>query len=224
MLQRGLLLAFIFSVNVVAETDQWQLWKQQEGASIYFKEHLNGILQVRAEITINDVQANDFMALLSDTEVAPLWIENVTQVDVLKNLSPSETIVWTQFNSPWPVSDRDMISYSCYQRLNNAQTKLTILAVPDYQAKREGVIRITELKASWLFTENSEGAVSRLTINHQVYADPGGTIPHWLSNKVALSSAMRTMQRLKTRLINKEYKQRDPVSQVGECTHQPSTS
>ena len=219
MLQRVLLLALLFSVKVVAEPAQWQLWKQRDGASVHYKKHANGIFEVQAEISVFGVTANDFMALLSDTESAPLWIENVTQVQVLKRLSPSENIVYTQFDSPWPVADRDMVSYSCYRRVNHTQTELKITAFTDFLEKREGVIRITDLNASWLLTETSAQGQSQLTIRHVVYADPGGAIPHWLSNKVGLKSAMHTLLALKQRLLEQTYQPNEQITELGSCNY-----
>lgn len=216
-----ILLALLFSASVLSDTAHWQLWKQRDGASVHYKKHENGIFEVQAEIAVTGVTANDFMALLSDTESAPLWVENVTHVQVLKRLSPSENIVYTQFNSPWPVADRDMVSYSCYRRVSDTQTELTIAAFPGFLDKREGVIRITELKASWLLTELDNEEHSQLTIRHVVYADPGGAIVHWLSNKIGLKSAMHTLLALKQRLLNKSYHPNEQIAELGDCSQQP---
>lgn len=220
MLQRVLFLALLFSVKVMAQPSEWQLWKQRDGTSVHYKKHASGIFEVQAEIAVTGVTANDFMALLSDTESAPLWVENVTHVQVLKRLSPSENIVYTQFDSPWPVADRDMVSYSCYRRVNRTQTELMITAVTDFLEKSKGVIRITDLNASWLLTETSEQGESQLTIRHVVYADPAGAIPHWLSNKIGLKSAMHTLLALKQRLLEKTYQPNEQKIELGDCSQQ----
>ncbi|MFT6786734.1 MAG: hypothetical protein ACJAVX_000077 [Pseudoalteromonas rhizosphaerae] len=219
MVRRVLLLMLLFSADAISDVQHWQLWKQRDGASVYYKKHDNGIFEVQAEITVEGVTANDFMTLLSDTDSAPLWIDNVTHVKVLERLSPSETIVHTEFDSPWPLADRDMVSYSCYQQLNDTQTKLTIAAKTGELAKRQAVIRITDLKAHWLLTQHSSEGQSLLTITYEIYANPGGAIPYWLSNKVGLKSAMHTLLALKLRLINKTYQTNQQVSQVGNCIH-----
>ncbi|MFU2511313.1 START domain-containing protein [Pseudoalteromonas sp. ASV78] len=220
MRRRIILLTLLFSTSVLSDIQQWQLWKQRDGVSVHYKKHENGIFEVQAEMMVSGVTANDFMALLSDTDSAPLWIENVTHVQVLRRLSPSETIVHSQFDSPWPVADRDMVSYSCYRRVNHTQTELMITAVTDFLEKSKGVIRITELKASWLLTETSEQGQSQLAIRHVVYADPGGAIPHWFSNKVGLKSAMHTLLALKQRLLEKTYQPNKQIIELGDCSQQ----
>lgn len=203
--------------SLQAQEKQWQLWKQQDGASVYYKKHDNGILEVRGTITVLGSTADDFMALLSDTKQAPKWIENATFVEVLSRPSASETIVYTKFNSPWPVTDRDMVSYSCYQRLSPSQTQLSIRAYPDYKASVDSVIRIKDLQARWLLEEQHTQQSRSLTLTHDVYADPGGAIPHWLSNKVALKSALKTLLGLRQQLIKKAYIPAENISKVGNC-------
>ncbi|OUS74153.1 hypothetical protein B5G52_02055 [Pseudoalteromonas sp. A601] len=214
------LLLFItafYCLTAPAQEKQWQLWKQQDGASISYKKHENGILEVRGSITVHGSSADDFMALLSDTQQAPLWIENVTFVEVLSRLSSSETIVYTQLDSPWPVTDRDMVSYSCYRRLSPSQTELIIKAYPDYKAELDSVIRIKDLQARWLLNEENTEQGRSLTLTHDVYADPGGAIPHWISNKVGLKSALKTLLELRRQLNMKAYTPALQISQAGDC-------
>lgn len=214
------LLLFItafYCLAVHAQEKQWQLWKQQDGASISYKKHDNGIFEVRGSITVQGSTADDFMALLSDTQQAPFWIENVTSVEVLSRLSASETIVYTRLDSPWPVTDRDMVSYSCYQRLSPSQTELVITAYPDYKTELDSVIRIKDLQARWLLNEQNTEQGRSLTLTHDVYADPGGAIPHWISNKVGLKSALKTLLELRRQLNMKAYTPALQISQAGDC-------
>lgn len=218
MWQKLLFIALFCSESAMAEVKSWQLWKHQNGVSIHYKKHDNGIFEVRGTVTVSNTNAGDFMALLSDAENAPQWIENVKSVKILARLSPSETVVYTQLDSPWPVSDRDMVSYSCYKRLNNTDTELKISAYPDYFDEQPNMIRITEIEGSWLLSEKIVQGLPQLTIVHEIYADPGGAIPHWISNKVGLKSALLTMLTLEKKLLSKDFQTNNTVSKTGECT------
>ena len=193
MWQKVLLIALFCSANAAAEVKSWQLWKHQSGVSVQYKKHDNGIFEVRGTVTVSNTNADDFMALLSDTENTPQWIENVKSVKILARLSPSETVVYTQLDSPWPVSDRDMVSYSCYKRLNITDTELKISTYPNYFDEQPNMIRITEIEGRWLLSEKIVQGLPQLTVVHEIYADPGGAIPHWISNKVGLKSAFSTL-------------------------------
>lgn len=206
----------LLSFSCTAQDIQWQHWKSQDGITVNYKKHANGIFEVQADMSVKAVMASNFMALLSDTSKATQWVENVTQVKVLARPSRSEAIVHTQFDPPWPVSNRDMVSHSCYKEISALQTELIIQGRADYIPKLEGVIRIEQLRASWLLTQNNQG----LSIKHTIFADPGGALPHWISNKVGLKSALKTMQALREQLTNKGYTKAEQMSVAGECKNQ----
>jgi len=198
----------------VANPIEWQTYKQQDDIKVSYKKHETGIIEINASVLVKNAKASDFMALLSDTDNAPNWLENVKSVTLMERLSPSETLVYTHFNSPWPVLDRDLVSYSCYHALGEHKTELKIISQPYAKAEVSGVVRIKELRAYWRLEEQQ----SHLLVSHQAYADPGGSIPHWLSNKVSLKSVYKTLQALTEQLTNNQFSRDNLISQLGSCS------
>jgi|TARA_B100000700_G_scaffold93374_1_gene105413 hypothetical protein len=198
----------------VANPIEWQTYKQQDDIKVSYKKHETGIIEINASVLVKNAKASDFMALLSDTDNAPNWLENVKSVTLMERLSPSETLVYTHFNSPWPVLDRDLVSYSCYHALGEHKTELKIISQPYAKAEVSGVVRIKELRAYWRLEEQQ----SNLLVSHQAYADPGGSIPHWLSNKVSLKSVYKTLQALTEQLTNNQFSRDNLISQLGSCS------
>jgi hypothetical protein len=164
-------------------------------------------------VLVKNAKASDFMALLSDTDNAANWLENVKSVTLMERLSPSETLVYTHFNSPWPVSDRDLVSYSCYHALDEHKTELQIKSQPYAKAEVAGLVRIKDLTAYWRLEQQQ----SNLLVSHQAYADPSGSIPHWLSNKVSLKSVYKTLQALREQLTNNQFSRANTRSIPGTC-------
>lgn len=214
----GLLIILCCFTVYSAQQTPWQLWKTQDGVSVSFKKHLNGIVEVQGTLQIENSTASDFMALLSDTERAPKWVENVSHVEVLARPSDAETIVYTKINSPWPIRDRDMVSYSCYKRLNPTQTLLTISAYSGFKEHVDSVVRIKDLKATWLLEEHNSQEKVSLALTHTVYADPGGAIPHWLSNNVSLKSTLKTLRALRSELAQEQYHAAPTDIKEGNCS------
>ncbi|WP_199530169.1 START domain-containing protein [Pseudoalteromonas sp. bablab_jr010] len=202
------------SLSAVANPIEWQTYKQQDDIKVSYKKHETGIIEINASVLVKNAKASDFMALLSDTDNAPNWLENVKSVTLMERLSPSETLVYTHFNSPWPVLDRDLVSYSCYHALGEHKTELKIISQPYAKAEVSGVVRIKELRAYWRLEEQQ----SHLLVSHQAYADPGGSIPHWLSNKVSLKSVYKTLQALTEQLTNNQFSRDNLISQLGSCS------
>ncbi|WP_161804334.1 START domain-containing protein [Pseudoalteromonas lipolytica] len=202
------------SLSAVANPIEWQTYKQQDDIKVSYKKHETGIIEINASVLVKNAKASDFMALLSDTDNAPNWLENVKSVTLMERLSPSETLVYTHFNSPWPVLDRDLVSYSCYHALGEHKTELKIISQPYAKTEVSGVVRIKELRAYWRLEEQQ----SNLLVSHQAYADPGGSIPHWLSNKVSLKSVYKTLQALTEQLTNNQFSRDNLISQLGSCS------
>lgn len=209
-----IVLLFLLSIDVHAST-AWQLYEDKQGVSVYFQKAADNTIKMKAAVTIENRTAADFIALLSDTNVASDWIENITEVKLLKYLSPSENLVYSYIDSPWPVANRDVVTYSCYSQVNSQQTRLSIHARPRLLPKTKGVVRISTLKATWLLTQQ----VNNLHIKYQVYALPGGSIPMWLNNRVALKSTYNTLKNLSDILISRQYKAQPKVIRTGDCTH-----
>ncbi len=202
------------SLSAVANPIEWQTYKQQDDIKVSYKKHETGIIEINASVLVKNAKASDFMALLSDTDNAPNWLENVKSVTLMERLSPSETLVYTHFNSPWPVSDRDLVSYSCYHALDEHKTELQIKSQPYAKAEVAGLVRIKDLTAYWRLEQQQ----SNLLVSHQAYADPSGSIPHWLSNKVSLKSVYKTLQALREQLTNNQFSRDNLISQLGSCS------
>ncbi len=201
------------SISAWANPIEWQTYKQQDDITVSYKKHETGIIEIKASVLVKNAKASDFMALLSDTDNAANWLENVKSVTLMERLSPSETLVYTHFNSPWPVSDRDLVSYSCYYALEEHKTELQIKSQPYAKAEVAGLVRIKDLTAYWRLEQQQ----SNLLVSHQAYADPSGSIPHWLSNKVSLKSVYKTLQALREQLTNNQFSRANTRSIPGTC-------
>ena len=202
----------LVSFNTYAEPI-WHLYKNKNGVSVYYQSHSDNTFEVKAQMSVKGVSTNEFLELLSDTDAAPQWLENISQVKVIKHISPSENLVYSYFNSPWPVRDRDSITHSCYSQLTANKSQLLINARPNELPQNDGVIRITTLNARWLLSEDK----GRLDIEYLVYALSDGSIPTWLSNKVGLKSTYNTFMNLHQMLTHKKYTPKLPVIKAGQC-------
>ena len=206
------ILIFIASFHTFAEP-AWLQYKNEQGVSVYYQKNHDNTFIVKGELSISNATARDFLELLSDTSVASNWIENVSQVRVIDVLSPSENLVYSFFNLPWPMANRDAVTYSCYKMLSSEQSKLTIEARPNELPLIKNTLRIHTLKAHWLLTQEK----NNLKIVYQVYALPGGIIPTWLNNQVGLKSTLKTLINLRRILVSKRYKAIEPVIEAGGC-------
>ncbi|WP_462159310.1 START domain-containing protein [Pseudoalteromonas sp. GB56] len=204
--------ALVVLPQSVAAQPTWRTWKAQDQLNVSFAKNEQGRYAIKAKVLIANANAAQFVSLLHDTEHAPDWLEGVKQVRLLASPQPHHSHVFTLLNSPWPVADRELYSLSCYERLNEAQTKLIIKAVQSDSEVPKGRVRIEDLQASWLISEQPTG----LLLEYEVEADPAGAIPNWISNKVSLKSVYRTLSNLRARLANTQVMSPMPLT-TGQC-------
>jgi hypothetical protein len=171
----------------------WQFVKAEDGITLHTRPHSGGLVEIRAQMFIA-TSYSGFLLLLEDTENVPKWIDNVAQSRVLRQISPTENIVYTQFEAPWPALDRDMVTYSRYI-IENGSFTLFIEDAPNVLTEQSDYIRITDVKALWTLEKLTNGLTH---VEYVAFANPSGALPDWLVNKLAISSALKTFQGLRT--------------------------
>ncbi len=186
----------------------WQSWYSKDNLSVSYQKHESGLIEIKARASYANVNRQAFLNLLNDTQNASEWLSHVNSVKSLPWDKKAEDIVVTTLNAPWPLKDRVMLTHSCHQRVSNNSSKLLIKSVDEHQGAnflpQESFMKyifVSPIKGSWLLEETS----NTLLITHQIYADPQGNIPHWLSNKTALKGVKQTFQNLAKQLYRKQY-------------------
>ncbi|MGF1754809.1 START domain-containing protein [Vibrio makurazakiensis] len=209
------LLTLIVSFHSTAEqTNPWLFVTSENGITIHKRPHSDGLVEIKAQMQAKTTYSG-FLLLLEDSANVPNWIDRVSMSEVLKQLSTNENIVYTQFSAPWPARDRDMVTYSKYE-LGNGQFELTITDASTYIEKRSGYLRISKVEALWVLQPLNSGTTH---ITYTAFADPGGILPDWLSNKLSVAGALSTFQGLREQLP--KYQNSQHPNLPLEATHLP---
>ena len=155
----------------------WQFVKSEDGIVIDKRPHSEGLVEIRAKMQ-TPTSYSGFLLLLEDSDNVPNWIDNVSESQVLMQISETENIVYTQFKAPWPARNRDMVTYSQYS-VEDGQFVLSIKDASNYLAKESGYIRIYDVDALWTLQPLTNG---NTYITYTAYANAGGILPNWLMN------------------------------------------
>tara|TARA_Y100001956_G_scaffold61452_1_gene61303 strand:- start:287 stop:961 length:675 start_codon:yes stop_codon:yes gene_type:complete len=186
----------------------WKSWYSEDKLSISYQKQSSGLIEIKAQASFDNLNRQAFLNLLNDTQNASEWLSNVRSVRSMLWHTKGENIVVTVLNAPWPVKDRVMLTHSCHRLVSEATSKLLIKSIdkskraeflPLEQFKK--YIFVAPIEGSWLLEETS----NTLLITHQIYADPQGKIPTWLSNKTALKGVKKTFQNMAKQIYKKEY-------------------
>ncbi len=179
----------------------WKLAKSDSGIRVHTREHQGGLVEIRSQMFAETSYAA-FLVLLEDSNNVPNWVDNVSESRVLKQISPTENLVYTKFAAPWPAKDRDMVTYSRYQLIDGA-FQLEINDASQQYPEQPGFIRIKAVEATWTLQKLTNGLTH---IDYTAYADPGGVLPDWLTNKLSVSGALNTFSALKTQLPKYQHR------------------
>lgn len=150
-------------------------------------DEIQGVLRVKASL-------NAVMALLRDAPFNRNWVDRSGGARVLQESGYGQAYVYGVVDAPFPMSDRDTVVRFDYRQ--DPATKIitvTITNLPDYVPERADFIRVPVMGGHWGLKPEAGGWVE---VTYQIYGDPGGWIPGWLANRVAVSSVKNTLQNL----------------------------
>ncbi|OEF87890.1 START domain-containing protein [Vibrio splendidus] len=197
-----ILVATSFSV-LASDGNEWKLVRNKQGIEVYNRKvEGNDLKDFRAEA---DIQANltSIIALFTDTSVGTQWVENIDEMEEIKHFSDAHTITKTYTKAPWPVSDREAIVENVIsQEPNTLIVTIEQHGKPNYLPNNKKVIRVAKLESRWVLTPIDKETTH---ISYQVLSDPGGSIPSWLINMVAVSQPYNTLLGLSKILNSKDY-------------------
>jgi hypothetical protein len=209
------LVSLLMSLPLSAD-DDWKLWRDQDEIKIYSRMSGSGYLDIRATTKINTT-LSAFIALLHDTARVPEWVQSVSDVTVIKVLGERSNIVHTQFQAPWPVANRDMVTFSEYSQPEPCSLVLNISDRHDAIPELEGYIRIIDVRSRWLLAVQPGGSVN---VDYQAHANTSGLLPKWIANRTSLQTAFKTFQALPQQLAEPRYQEK-VVGGIMECPAQP---
>lgn len=198
----GLMLMIVSFAPIHASTTaKWTLHSDKNHIKIYTQTLAVGI-KVKA---VTDIKASlgALLALLEDTNQAPTWIANCKKVVIEAAPSPYERRVHVYYNAPWPVRDRDMVTYSIV-KLDQDGLGYQI------EIKDEGhnfpivdkYVRMKHVQGTWTVRNIGSGIVR---VSYEGSGDASGKIPRWMSDNLLIKSTTKTFENLRDILSKSEY-------------------
>jgi hypothetical protein len=212
----GLYVCFLAWVGLpVHAQDDWQFWKEENGIKVYKRATSSAFVEIKAEMLVAS-RLSAFIALLQDTEATPSWLANISEVNVISQPDAYHHIVHSVFKAPWPIRNRDLVTRSYYYQASDKTLYLEISNCADCLPTIKNTIRVNRMGSQWKLLPISPDWV---LINYQGFVDPGGKIPIWFANIMALKATMETFQHLKLKIREKRYQfiSVPGISQSGEA-------
>jgi hypothetical protein len=189
------LLVFLLSCSDAFSQENWKLKKEKDGIKVYARRSQNSKFnEIKAEFRIK-TNIFKFFSVISDVDKYPLWVYGTKSAILLKRLNAEEVIYYSEFNAPWPVSNRDFYS-KLKISLDTIKKTITIVSnsIPDFKPGKKGIVRIPYSTAEW-----SVNTIDNSTLNviYKVAIDPGGKLPAWIVNMFATSGPIESFTKLR---------------------------
>lgn len=193
----GLLISFLlYSLVGTASSDLYEGWKLESdvaGVKVYSRA-VDGspFRQIKATAEVN-ASLEAVIAILTDYNNYKLWMNNITDSQVINQESDTVHYVYAYENTPWPVQDRFCVSkMTLIQQIDDAI--LQFESVPRYMESPRDAIEFTRHKGHWRVHRGRSGC----EIEYFLESNPGGYVPSWLINQMAYGGPSKTIQNLRT--------------------------
>jgi ribosome-associated toxin RatA of RatAB toxin-antitoxin module len=175
--------------------DDWTLEREKKGIKIFTKKSKWSKLKDSKATMLVDATPQEMLNFVTDFESYPKWMYRCKSANKVAHISENEFIAHITFNAPWPVKDRDCVLRVLIERNEKSGAiSITKNSEPRFINKRDGVVRIEQIKSVWHFVPDAKSGKT-LVIN-EYSSDPGGGIPDWLTNTQSVESPWTTFTNL----------------------------
>lgn len=197
LLNNKLLLAMVIllllTISTTCQAD-WDLQYQGDDIAVYSTQPKDSeFIMVKGSIII-DVNINSFYQLLTNETLAPTWLDRVNSTKLIKQISDSQYVVQTFFAGAGLVQSREMLTLSTVIEKNEQRLEMTAIDHNDFLPVNAQFIRVEKVNVRWLAQAINE---TQIQVTYLGSFDPAGSLPIWLSNKLAVSSLVTSFKNLK---------------------------
>jgi START domain len=192
------LLFFTLGTTLLAQ-DKWTFKREKDGIKIFSRSSkLSRFDDLKIEMDLTG-NVNQLASILLDVEKYTQWAYGTKSSVVVKKISNSELIYYSEIGVPWPASNRDF--YANFKVMVDTPArslKVVSSGMKNYKPEKANLVRIPMSKGVWVANTLSDKKI------HLVYIlelDPGGSVPAWVLNIFATKGPMQTFENLQHRMI-----------------------
>ncbi len=162
---------------LIGKEPAWEKIKTEKGVYVYrakFNENIAfrgiGLIQGDAEKLISIIENPDRWGN---------WIENFKHGKLLEKINANHKVFYQAINSPFPVSDRDIVYESKIFRDNPEKIRIEMKSVKHSNSPETVGVRINIIFSRYLIEKKND---QRMKVTFETSSEPGGAIPNFLAN------------------------------------------
>jgi len=192
-----LVIAF-FVVRAASAQPNWELRTEKKDIKVYTRTFPDSKYKAIKVELILQTTLSRLVTVLLDIKTAPEWVYATKSAVLLKQVSPSELIYYSEVRLPWPMSNRDFIAHLITTQDPHTHV-VTILGptMNDFVPEKKDIVRVRRSEGKWILTP-VDGDYIR--VEYTLRTDPGGDIPAWLFNLFVTKGPLESFEHLKSQL------------------------
>jgi len=182
------------SASVPTSEENWDLDLKEDGIRVHTRSMDDSRIDAFRAETVLDAPLEAVMAVMADPRSCMEWVHQCAEAFNLPDGSFNDRYAYSINDMPWPASDRD---YVLHIRTMTGDSRDQIImkmdAVPDRRARRDGYVRMEQASTIYEFTRTDENRTRMIWFQH---AEPGGSLPAWLVNRLATDIPYESLSNL----------------------------
>ena len=201
-----LVVCLLFTIGMVnaVNADEWKLVKQDNGIQVYTRSSPHSALKAFKGVVSIPARLTSIVATIDDTNVYTQLFHNTKTAKELKKVSDTESYRYFVTKLPWPAQSRDSIVHSVLkQNKQNKSIQITLNGVPKYIPSKPDLLRIKKMTGRWLLVPEKDS----VKVVYEMNVDPGGNLPTWLVNNMAIDLPFITLNNLRNLVKQAKYQQ-----------------
>ena len=209
-----LLLFSIMASSTVRADEQWVLANDSDGIKTYTMTTPGSNLISYKAVTEIEAPLEVVLEIIRDFSSYPQWYWQCRECRLVKgDQNRHQQVIYFVSNTPWPVTNRDMILFLIQQ--DDPKTGNTIIVInsikDDIVPRKKDCVRVIDCTGAWNLTRVGK---NKTGIQFAIKIDPAGSVPLALANRTARETPFKTLQGMRQMLKNDAYYQRAGVAKT----------
>ena len=190
------LFLLVYSFSLAAQS--WNFIKEKDGIKMYTRKEPGSSIKSFKGVTDIHAPAEKVFNLIRNVKNLDWWDKNLREIKVLYYEKEKRSQYYLVYDSPWPVTDRDLCVDATITTDPMTGTRI-INAVPltNVVPENPAYIRIKDYWQRWTL-EPKGNEVVHAVLEGRV--DPAGSVPDWIYNMVITETPLKVMRGAKARL------------------------
>jgi hypothetical protein len=173
----------------------WNFINEKDGIKIYTRVEDGKSLKSYRGVTDINAPAEKIFGLMGDIKNTDWWDKNITQIKVLLYEKYKRAQYYLVYNSPWPVTDRDLcVDVTIKTDPVTGEHKINAIALNGVIPERKNMVRIIDYQQTWTIIP-ADKEMTHVVL--EGFIDPAGIIPNWISNKLIIESPINAIRCLR---------------------------